>query len=296
MVNETRPASLDVTRRNRSGAIYIKGDADTDKSQRMVFEDAVDPLTRGHRDIIHFERRDGGIGGVWKDTSILVNASGSLQLGPDMHLEAAADFLKTLNPSGQAPHGVALIPHTPFINTDPGSGTLFAHSPVCGPLIIEEFVTGESSEIIADVIGQFYDINIPQIIKNITFKTGSVAPIAPVFMGIFKGTNNTGSVIHTEEFKASDFPVNGDFVVDFNSDIGFSNLHPVIFIEFLSTNNLSLKTDVNDMVLMTAEAQELQVRDVIYDDMALGLDLSLIFANDLSIVFRNQFPQIAPEP
>jgi len=97
-------------------------------------------------------------------------------------------------------------------------------------------------------------------------------------------------VIESRELPASMFPASTPVVIDLNSNIGFSTQHVNIFMEFVSATNLSLQTDASDMVVMSANAQELQTRDLFYDDLALGNDLSLIFANDLSLVFRNQFP------
>lgn len=281
----------DVTRRNRRGFIYFKGDEFTDGSVRG----AVHPEASDHAesDELHFEERQDG---VWNLTSIEISGE-SLHIDKDMKLEAAADFLKTVNPSGIAPHGTALIPHTPFITTDPGSGTRFAHTPVAGPLIVEDFVTDPVSQVISTTIGQIYNINIPQIISTLTFKTGTLAASNPIIFTIFKGSDNTGVAITSKHLPTSLFPANSDVVIDLGSSIGFSDLHPTIFIEFRSpNNNFSLETDSVGAVVMSALAQELQVRDVVYDDLAIGADLSLIFANDLSLVYRNQFPQISPHP
>jgi hypothetical protein len=277
----------DVSVANNSdpGTLYLLGSETVEGSIRLILPEGADTAQ------IQLRGAD-----TWNTTSLEISGGDSLHIDKDMHLEAAADFLKTHNPSGQAPHGTALIPHTPYITTDPGSGTRFAHTPVAGPLITENFVTTPVSETLGTTIGQSYDIQIPQIIKNLTFRTGSVAPVQPVTFTIYKGTNNTGVIISSSSLSPSLFPASSDVVIDLGSSIGFSDLHPKVFIEFKSVIAFSMATDSAGDVVMSAVAQQLQVRDVIYDDMALSVDLSLIFANNLSVIYRNQFPQASPAP
>jgi len=71
-----RPSGTDVSVRNPRDGIYIKGDADTDESIRLLLDSTAT--------IAHMERRADG---VWNDTGLRLSAA-SIELGRDFIISA----------------------------------------------------------------------------------------------------------------------------------------------------------------------------------------------------------------
>lgn len=263
----------DVTRRNKRDVLYIKGDETTDGSIRIIISPADDDA--------HIELRASG---SWNDTSFRFS-SGSVEIGRDLKLQAAADFLKTQNPSGFDTHDIALVPHIPFTP----NGTLSPHTPILDTLKTESFFTTPVSEIIATTISQVYTITFAQIINSIVYEAGSLSSSNEVEHSIYEGSDNTGVLISRKNLPASDFTANLPVLVEFDSDIGFSENHLNIFIEMVCVNSFSLKTDISGNIITEFETQALETRDLVYEDLVLGNDLSITFDNNLNFVFHQQF-------
>lgn len=263
----------DVTRRNRRETIYLKGDETTDGSIRIIID--------ANDNVATVELRTSG---VWNKTSFRFS-TGSVDIGLDLKLQAAADFLKTRNPSGFDTHDIALIPHIPFTPF----GTLSPHTPITDTLKVEVFFSSPVSQVTSTTISQVYLIPFAQIIKGITFQAGTLSASNEVVMSTHEGTDNTGVLIDQRILPASKFLANNPVQIDFDSDIGFSENHVNIFIEMVSVNSFSLETDVGGNIITEFLTQRLETRDLLYEDLILTNDLSFPFANDLSFVFHNQF-------
>jgi len=275
----------DVTRRNRRGDIYMFGDEVTDGSIRFAVKEVGEHIKSN---LTHIELREEG---TWNLTGLQLSGA-SLHLGFDMQLESQGDFLQTFNPSEvSSEHSLSLLPHTVYRKSGANAGTGTPHTPIVDKVIIEDFVTDPVSEVINTTIGQFYDIIIPQIIQTLTLQNGTVSATSNVTFTIYRGTDNTGSVIESREFPPSMFQANQPLVITLGS-VAFSDNHPNIFLEFLSVNSLSLKTDSAGDVLMSAQAQELRTRDLFYDDLCLSNELDLTFSNELDLTYSNQFPTV----
>lgn len=271
---QTPGGGPDVTRRNKRDLLYLKGDDSTDGSIRFSVD------TNDNIGVVELRT-----GGSWNKTTFRVSGD-SIELGLDLKLEAAADFIKTQNPSGFDDHDIALIPHIPFTPF----GTLSPHIPIADTLKLETFFSSPVSQITATTISQTYSIPFAQIIKAITFQAGTLSASDEVVLKIHEGLDNTGVLISETNLPASKFLANNPVLVDFNSDIGFSETHVNIFIEMTSINSFSLETDVGGNIITDFLTQRLETRDLLYENLTLSNELDLTFSNELELTFHNQFP------
>lgn len=272
-ISVQRTSSLDVSQKNPNSILYITGDADTNGSIRIIL-DSEDTDS-------HIEMRASG---VWNDTSFRFG-SGSVEVGRDLKLEAAADFIKTNNPSGFDIHSTALIPHIPFN----GTGTDFPHTPIVDIKADNVIFSTAASEISGTTITQTFAISSAQIIDTISYEVGTVGATAEVRHTLYKGTDNTGAVISRMNLPASDFAASTTTVIDFGSAFGFSDMHVDIFVEFITDTSFTLKTDSSGNILITLSSQQLETRDLLYDDLIFDESLGLVLTSDLNPVYSNQF-------
>lgn len=268
-----RPPGINVSVNNPNGIIYVIGDADTDGSIRIILDS---------EDIFcHIEARANG---VWNDDSFRFRA-GSVEIGRDLKLQAAANFIKTNNPSGFSIHDTALVPHIPFN----GTGTLFPHTPIVDVEAENVIFSTAVSEISGTTISQTFPITSSQIISTITYEVGTVGATSEVQHTIYKGTDNTGDIINLIHLPASDFVADTQIIIDFGKVFGFSETHADIFVQFTTDTAFALKTDVSNNILITLSSQQLETRDLWYDDIIFDESLNLVLTSDLTPVYHNQF-------
>ena len=270
-ITVTRPTTTDTT--NPDGILYIIGSANVDGSIRLIF-------TEGDDDA-HIETRASG---VWNDTDFRFSAE-SVEIGRDLKIEASADFIKTKNPSGFGIHSEALIPHIPFT----GTGTLFPHTPVADVLADNIIFSIAVSEISGTTLSQTFPITSAQIISTITYEIGTIGATDDVQHTIYQGVDNTGSIIHRINLPASDLIADTSLIIDFGSAFGFSEQQDNIFVEFVTATSFALKTDVSGNILITLNSQQLETRDLLYDDLVFNTSLGLILDSSLNPIYVNQF-------
>lgn len=264
----------DVTKKNTKNILYIKGDADTDGSIRIVFTD-------GDKDS-HVERRAGG---VWNDTSFRF-ASSSVGLGRDLRIGAVGGFIESFNISEMDDHIQALIPHIQF---DTSGTTKAAHVPILDvrqDLIV--FAGPATGEVTGTVLGQVFSVIPSRILHRTTHTTGSIGATSQIQISYYKGTDNTGSLISRFNIAAGTMPANTTFTVIFDDDFGFENAED-IFIEFLSQGQISLATNAAGDIITTQNGHILAELDMVLDELVLANDLSFVFDNDLNFVVHNRF-------
>jgi len=269
-----RPSGVNVGVNNPGTTIYITGNESTDGSIRLILESG--------ETIANIELRTSGI---WNDTSLRFS-SGSVEVGRDLKLEAAADFIKTENPSGFSVHSIALVPHIPFSST----GTIFPHTPIADVLADNVIFSTAISETSGTTISQTFSITSAQIIDTIEYEVGTVGATNEVRHTIYKGTDNTGSVISQMNLPASDFIANTTATIDFGSAFGFSDEHSDIFVEFVTDISFTLKTDSSGNILIKISSQQLETRDLLYEDLMLDENLGIMFNEELSPMYGIQFP------
>ncbi len=263
----------DVTRRNREQILYIKGDANTDGSLRLIF-------IEGQEEVVIQLRDDG----VFNDTSFRVAAS-SIAIGRDLKIGGAASFIETFNPSVADEHQRALVPHITFGD----EGTEFVHTPVTKPIAESVIFAPAVSEIISTTIGINFTTTHARIIKTIEHQIGTVGASDPVVYSIFAGTDNNGILIVERNLGIGQLIAESPLLIQFNFDMGLRNSQDY-FIELTSPNAFSLKTDSMGNPLLTFIEEELGTLDIVTENLVWDNDLNHVLNSSLDPVYLNQFP------
>lgn len=281
-INIQNPASLDVSKANPRSTLYITQDSsavitpdtDPDGSIRITF-------TPGDSEA-HIELKTSG---VYNDTGFRV-ASSSLSLGRDLKVSAVGGFMETFNISEIDDHIKALIPHIQFnVNGTIGS----AHMPVLDKR--EDFIVfpaPSTSEIIGTSIGQIFSAIPTRVLHSTTHTVGSVGSTQDIVLSYYKGTDNTGSLLHRSNIRSNFMVMNQPITIVFDSDFGFENATN-IFFEFTSTANISLTKNATGNIITTQNGHTLDELDVMLDEFVLSSDLSFIFDSNLNFVIHNRF-------
>ena len=268
-----RPQILDVTKTNPRHILYIQGDDFTDGSIRFMF-DATD-------DVANIELRTNG---VWNDTGLRFSSS-SVKIGRDLVVSAAAGFIETGNPSGIIGHIRSLIPHIQFED----AGTLQPQTPILDAEKEFDVFTGAVSEIINTVIGINLGVSPGRVLEESIHEVGSVGSTATVDVTFHLGTDNTGFVIDKRRLSADSMVADTTLVIEYDNDLGFQP-GQAIFMQFLSTENISLKTDAFGNPLTIHEAHELSTEGIVTENLMIDVDFNLMFDESLNPMYAIQFP------
>ncbi len=265
-IPSVRDTNLDAT------TIYIKGDDTTDGSVRLM-------LTSGDT-IAHIEQRANG---VWNDGS-LRTASGSVLVGRDLTIAAAAGFIETRNPSGIIGHTRSLIPHIQFDD----DGTKQPQTPIVKDE--EDFVIYSTavSETIGTSIGIDLGVSPGRILEESKHEVGTVSATSSVTVSMYLGTDNTGFLMDRRVIPASDMVAGTTVEINYDNDLGFL-ANQQTFMEFTSASNISLKTDSGGNPLTIHEGHELSSLELVTENLVFDNNLGHVLDNDLNPVYTNQF-------
>ena len=259
--------------KNPEDKLYIKGDETTDGSIRFEF-------TTGDTNA-HVERRANG---VWNDTGFRF-ASSSLQLGYNTTLSAIAGFIEIVDLSATVGHQISFLPHTE-IGED--GATEFTHAPAMK--VAETFVvfSGAVSETTSTTIGINLSVLPARAVVSSIHEVGTTSATSEIVVSFYKGTDNTGILFDRKTLPASDMPANTTLTIDYDQDLGFEGGQN-IFQEFVSTSNISLKTDSSGNPLTSHLAHELKQLGVITENLMLDENLGIMFDESLEPMYAEQF-------
>lgn len=254
--------------------VYIKGDADTDGSIRLMFTEG-DPT-------VHLESRTNG---VWNDTGLRLSSS-SMLLGRDMLVSSIGGFLETVNPSEIVDHIKAVIPHIEFNM----NGTMAAgHMPILDVRETFDVFPGPVvGEIDGTSIGQVFSVDPTRVLHSATHRTGSVAATEQVNVSYYKGTDNTGSLLNRFMLPPSEMPASQPFTIVYDSDFGFEKVED-IFFEFVSESPISLSINSDTNIITSQDGHVLAELDIMLDELVLSNDLAITFDSNLNLVVHNRF-------
>jgi len=140
-VSVSRPSTIDVTKVNPREILYIKGDANTNGSLRLM-PDVTD-------ENFEFQLRQDD---VWNDTGIQIAAS-TIHLGRDLQMSGAGEFIRTTEVINDTE---SLVPHVTYDD----DGTEIAHTPILGPKFTRFIVqSDDASEITGTTLVSTNDTN-----------------------------------------------------------------------------------------------------------------------------------------
>jgi len=281
-IERTKP--VDVTRFNPRDSLFVRGSEVIDGSIRFAIDED-DPLPQEtHIELLTLDPISGEI--IHNDTGLRV-ASASLSLGHDLRVGAAGGFIETFNVSEIDDHIKSLLPHIQF---DQLGTTGPAHMPILDKR--ENFIIfpgPATGEIIASTIGFTFSAASTKLLHASTHTTGSVGATNQIRVSYYKGTDNTGSLLNRINIPSSVMPANTTFTITYEDDFGFENIETV-FVEFVSSNNISMATNISGDIITTQNGHTLDELDMILDELVLANDLSLTFDNNLGFVVNNRFP------
>lgn len=272
MIIIQRPPGADTSVVNPNDVLYIKGNAVTDGSIRLIFASGATES--------NIEERSSG---VWNDTGFRFSGD-SISLGRDMVVSAVLAFLSTRNPSSALGYGQAVIPQTPFSNT----GTLQLQSPVIKAEEQFAVYSGVVSEKIDTVIGIQFLLTPARIINKSIHEVGSVSSTEPVEIKFFTGTDNTGTLFSKKVLPANSMPSNSTLEIQYGGELGIGS-NQNVFMEFSSSANISLKTDAGGNPLTIHDGQEISTVGIVTENLVYNNDLDHVFDNNINPVYANQF-------
>jgi hypothetical protein len=189
----SRTGSLDVTRLNPRGRIYVN----TDPSAIFV-EDVNAPegsfrFTSEGDDV----RIDKKTNGSWNLAGLLIGQA-SVLFGRQLKASGAGGRIQTTEFNTGL---TALIPHVPYTT----AGTEQPNSPVYAKQIVKEEQTpAVDIETLAGGVGGFWTPPNMRVITSVFIYIGHLAPVQPLLLTIKQGL--TGPIVYQQEYPADEFP------------------------------------------------------------------------------------------
>ena len=179
--------------------IYVKGDADTDGSIRLM-PDAVDAVN------VEFQLRSNG---VWNDTGIQIAAS-TVYLGRELEVSSGAEYIRTTVAS--EPGFQSLAPHIPY--TEESGTSPYPDTPILSPITIREvFQPDDSREVSGTTIAYAGPAPRRELTTAAYYKTGSIAATEPVTLE-FRRDSESGILFFRIEYPSSTFPAESEIRLD----------------------------------------------------------------------------------
>jgi len=277
-LHNEQAGSVDVTIVNPRDLVYIKGNATTDGSIRYRIDIDETVIEVGKKDPL-------GPDILFNDTGLRVGSS-SISLGRDLRVGAAGAFIETFNLSEIEGHFLALIPNIAF---DARGSVDPAQCPIVD--IREDFIIFDGpvdGTITGKVLGQSLISPTNKLLHSTSHITGITGATAPVQFSFYKGTDNTGDLLLRLNLFSSLMSADTAFTVEFDDDLGFE-AGVNVFFEFVSEENISLRTNAAGEIITTQNGHVQNHLDMILDELVVTNDLSLTFDNSLGLITHNRF-------
>lgn len=213
------------------GIIYIYGNEFTDGGIRFIRDG----------DITRLEER---IDGIWQPSSLKTGA-GTVWLGENV--------------------GIAGVGHHLAAESVDGHLHFHAHSEFDGQIsqedtqIVDAYAFTPRMLYQPDDSGSFtgklfeFTLHFPTHImsKNIYYKTHTTAATKPVRIQVWKGIDDTGSLVLDQTYPANQFPVNSEVQAPYNGYVEY-DANITYFVRFTSDEDFSFKTDVTNSTVWIA--------------------------------------------
>jgi len=283
-VHINRPATIDITKVNPRATVYFSdgtftANETTNSSIRFLYDPSDGMLVIRKR-----------LDGVWNDDGLRVS-SGSLELGLDLSIGAAASFIETFNEAIFDAHQKALIPHIPFDDV----GTKNVHTPILDIVNTDIIFSSAFSETTGTSIAISFTTDHARFVSTIFHEVGATGASTQVQYSIYAGTDNTGVLIKRKNLPSSDLVANTTLTVEFKSItgdrpnyVGFNDGSD-FFIELTSASSFSLKTDVSGNPLMSFIEQHQDVLDIVTNNLMTNIDGEIMFNSENRTMFAGQF-------
>lgn len=274
MVDFQRPAGsgTDVSTSNPNAIIYIKGDANTDGSIRIIPDTSFDEQAE-------FQLREGG---VWNDTGILIAAS-TVYLGRELQLSAGGEYLLTKD---FATDIRSLVPHVRF---DAATGTdATVAVPVVGALVPDVIIQPDDTGEISGSTIQFSTLSAFLLLANaLILKTGTLAGATDeVTVNLYRTGFGT-DLFYKRTYAASEFPINSDIKLTTDGLVElFEN--QTFYVELTTPGTLTLKADVTDTTPYFGGDFYFLTENTITPDEDGGVVFDILATDQGDVIFDDQ--------
>lgn len=188
-------SSTNVSTGNSNNIVYIKGDADTDGSMRIIPD-----ISLGTE--AEFQIRSNG---VWNDTGIVV-AGGTIYLGRELKLSGGGEWLLTRDESENLK---ALVPHM-RLQTDEDDGTeTYPTVPILGAKRELEIISSGSIPTLSTDHELQWTATFSGLQDAFYVFIGNIAPSDPVTVEFWRNQRDvTGNLFFSRQYPASNFTAN----------------------------------------------------------------------------------------
>ena len=219
--------------------IYIKGDANTDGSIRLLPE-SVNQID------VQFELRTSG---AWNPTGIQVSAA-TVNIGHEVKISGAGDWMVQSDADGDS-HGV--VPHIEFETLTGTPAGAEMHFLRLSPEVTIVVQSDDSAEFTGTDFKYTNSAAVNRLVSSLTYRTGSTAASAPVKYTLSTGNYASlgGQILYDYNYPANLFPANSDATLPFVGWVEVEAGEPV-FIELESINDFSIKTNAAGLIPYTA--------------------------------------------
>lgn len=219
-----------VTESNDAEIIYLKGDADTDGSLRIIPD-------LSNETEFEFQLRTNG---VWNDTGIVIAAS-TIYLGRELQISGGGEYMLTKDNSSDIR---SLIPHVRFDQVTGTEETVVVPSvsAISTDVIIQ---SDDSGEVSGSTI-QFSTISASLVLANtLILSTGTTGATGTVTIKLFRDSFTEG-LFYQRSYAASLFPANTDDINITTDGLVELLAGETFYIVIEVVGSISLKADVTN--------------------------------------------------
>ena len=207
---------------NPSGTTYIKGDANTDGSIRIIEENGIPVI----------EKRENG---VWNDSDLRISGD-SLYIGRDLRISAAGHILMVRSVSDDSK---TLVIHSHFND----SGSIEPEVPL---LATKEIRTITQSDNIDIFTGTSFGYTVTptenQLISKVYYQTGSIPATDNIIIRFYVGVDNTGVLYFQKTIPSTEWIADSEIQIDVPGLLGYVP-SKTVYGELTSSSSFSIKTN-----------------------------------------------------
>lgn len=266
-----QPSGSDVTVANAAEYIYLRGNADTDGSLRLL------PTTNVANQFKFQLRTDG----TWNDTGIQVQGE-TVHLGRNLSLASAGEWLETNSQAGDTDRN--LVPHINF-NDD---GTQTPHVPLLSPKVTRlEVQPDDSSEVSGLILESLQASPVSNLVDRLYLKVGSIGATESVLM-TFRYGGDAGPIFWEHLFPASLMATPGaEIHVEGGLNPGFAG--GLVHIRLSSVAPISLKSNLAGDFWTALDFWLVRTDDLIQENLVIADDAGIVLTEDASFLMTNAF-------
>jgi len=207
---------------NPSGTTYIKGDANTDGSIRIIEENGIPVI----------EKRENG---VWNDSDLRISGD-SLYIGRDLRISAAGHILMVRSVSDDSK---TLVIHSHFND----SGSIEPEVPLLATKELRTITQSDNTDTFSGTsFGYTVTPTENQLISKVYYQTGSTPAEDYIIIRFYVGTDNTGVLYFQKIIPSTEWIADSEIQIDVPGLLGYVP-SKTVYGELTSSSSFSIKTN-----------------------------------------------------